>query len=306
MVSAALPGCATSLDYGGALTAVPYDLEPGGRIVVEVSIDDRGPFRFALDTAASGSFVFSGPIETLGLELDTGRMVSVYGAVASGSFPLVEVGRLRLGDVSLDGAALIALTAQTPATRSIDGVLGADFLRRYSVGFSAGERVLRLFSPGSLQEGAYRGWASVPLEPRFIGASREPLHFLEIEIAAQRIPALLDLGAGLNVLNPSAAFALRLSPNRIERAGELADALGAEPVLARFSSQQLRTGRVSWRNELFLIADMAIFSTLDYADRPLAILGSGLFNQRDFLIDLARERLLVRNAMPELEEEAER
>ncbi len=62
------------------------------------------------------------------------------------------------------------------------------------------------------------------------------------------------------------------------------------------------TGGVRWEDEDFLIADLDIFSTLTGDDEPLAILGSALFNQRDFVIDFVRNRLLVRRAMDEIDE----
>ncbi|MFQ5548833.1 MAG: hypothetical protein ACE5FV_11105, partial [Woeseia sp.] len=64
---------------------------------------------------------------------------------------------------------------------------------------------------------------------------------------------------------------------------------------------EVRTARVRWRDEVFAIADLRIFATLRRGDSPLAILGSGLFNQRDFVIDFVRNRLLVKVAMDEMD-----
>ena len=49
-------------------------------------------------------------------------------------------------------------------------------------------------------------------------------------------------------------------------------------------------------------SDLEIFKTLQQGDSPLVILGSGLFNQRDFVIDFVRNRLLVKVAMDEVDE----
>ncbi|MEM7280470.1 MAG: hypothetical protein AAF438_02390 [Pseudomonadota bacterium] len=53
-----LLGCATVLDQDGAVAIAPYHLRDAGRIVVEVTVNGKGPFEFALDTAASISVVF--------------------------------------------------------------------------------------------------------------------------------------------------------------------------------------------------------------------------------------------------------
>ena len=56
-------------------------------------------------------------------------------------------------------------------TSGIDGILGVDFLRRYAVGFSTRDRVIRLYPPDLVARRNYRGWTSVPLEPEYIGDS---------------------------------------------------------------------------------------------------------------------------------------
>jgi predicted aspartyl protease len=301
LVAATVAGCAQPLDLDDALAVVPFEIQAGGRIIVEVELNNRGPYRFAVDTAATGSFLVSRVRSELALEPVPQITATVHGAVASGRFPVVDVDRLTVGSETWNGARLIALPGATGATASIDGVLGADFLRRYAIGFSARERSLRLYLPGSIGAEAYEDWTAIPIEPRFIGQSQEPLHFLEITIAGRDVPALLDLGAGLSVLNPPAARMLRLSAVGTGESGEFSGAVGNEPVLAQFRTQQVRTGRVRWRNETFLITDVGIFETLQSADSPLAILGAGLFRQRDFIIDFERNRLLVRTSMSELE-----
>lgn len=295
-------GCAQPLDLDRALAVVPFELQPNGRIIVDVELNGRGPYRFAVDTAATGSFLFARVRRELALEPMPAITATVHGAVASGSFPVVNIERLTIGREAWTGARLIALPGNTGATSTIDGVLGADFLRRYVTAFSTRPRSLRLYAPDTVDAATYREWTTVPLETRFIGESEEPLHFLEITIAGRSVPALFDLGAGISILNPPAAEALRLSTVRTRESGEFSGAVGNTPVLAQFRTQRVRTGRVRWRNETFLITDLEIFETLQSNHSPLAILGSGLFNQRDFVIDFPRNRVLIRSSMTEIEE----
>ena len=292
-------GCTTPLEPDASLTVVPYTLLPGGRVVVEVEINGQGPFRFAVDTAATGSFVTERTRELLALPHVPGVTTTVYGAIATGEFPLVDIERLQLGSETWPAARLIALPSDTSAMATLDGVLGADFLRRYSVGLTAADRALRLYDPETIGARVHRGWSEVALTPRIVGRSLEPLHFLQISVEGRSVPALFDLGAGVSMLNSAASTALRLEPIRIARRGEFSDAVGSEPVVATLGTQDLRTGDVAWRNETFLIEDLAIFSLLAPEGEPLAILGSGLFTQRDCIIDFARERLLIRWSMNE-------
>lgn len=297
-----LCGCARTLSQEGALTVVPYDLQDSGRIIVDVQINDRGPFPFALDTAASISFIFDKVRNELGLETVPETSATVRGLVASGRFPLVGVDRLQVGSEIWSDIELVSLPGETDATAGIAGILGIDFLRRYGVGFSTRDRVVHLYPPHLVRNRSYIGWASVPLAPFSIGESTEPLYLLEVEIGGRTLPALFDLGAGLNMMNPSGARFLRLVPADAEESTVLSDVLESTPLLVRLKSEAVTTADIHWQNEEFLIADLEIFSTLMRKDSPLAILGAGLFNQRDFVIDFDRNRLLVRVAMGEVDE----
>lgn len=293
-----LSGCGHTLREDGALTSVPYDLDSGGRIIVDVRLDEQGPFRFALDTAATVSLVTAELREKLQLSSVSGRSVTVHGLVASGQFPLLQADRVDVGEVAWIDAEIVPIPGETYATASIDGVLGMDFLRQYAVVVSTQARIVRLYSSELVRHRSYRGWASIPLEPRHVGESSRPLYFLDIEIAGRTLPALFDIGSGQNIVNSPAARFLRIIPLSLEGFVMLTGPLAGARVTTRFDSDQVATQGIHWRNTAFLVADLEVFSTLNYEDEPLAILGSGMFNERDFVIDFARNRLLVRVYMP--------
>jgi hypothetical protein len=290
------------LDQDGALAIAPYHIEDSGCIVVEVRANDQGPFHFALDTASSISVIFDELRNELELELVPEQWVIIHGLVASERFPLLIISRLQVGREIWVDPRIAALPGETAAGATIDGILGVDFLRRYAVGFSTQDRVVRLYPPDLVGRRSYRGWASVPLKPEPIGESGAALYFFEIEIDGQKVPALFDLGAGLNMINWPAARSLRLAPMGRKGDEVLTGALESTPVMARFNAKEVTTASIRWRNEVFLVADLEIFATLQQGDSPLVILGSGLFNQRDFVIDFVRNRLLVKVAMDEVDE----
>ena len=292
-------GCASVLDEDGALAIAPYDIEENGRIVVEAQVNGQGPFAFALDTGASISVVFDEVRNELELEPVPGKSVVIHGVLASGNFPLLNISRLAVGREVWADPRIALLPGDTSATSGIDGILGVDFLRRYAVGFSTRDRVIRLYPPDLVARRTYRGWTSVPLEPEYIGDSGAALYFFEIEIGGQRIPALFDLGAGLNMINWAAARSLGLEPVDVRDDDLLAGAIESAPVVARFRFDEVTTGRIRWRDEEFTVAELEIFSTLTPGRTGCAILGAELFTQRDFIIDFTRRRLLVNVAMDE-------
>jgi hypothetical protein len=297
----ALGGCAHTFDPDGALAALPYTLQGNGRIVVEATIAGQGPFAFALDTAASRSMINDELRVALGLETLPGLSASVRGLVASGLYPVVSIPEIVLGPERWTDARVVSIPPLTAATRTLDGVLGIDFLRRYAVGFSPEDRVVRLYPPAVVSRRVYPGWATVPLEPRRIGATSEALYFFDIRLGDQSVPALFDLGAGLNMLNTAGAIYFQLTDRSMSRRPLVAGAFDETGMLGRLTDEPVTTGSVTWRDEVFLIGDLEIFETLSYADRPLAIIGAGMFNQREFVIDFERRRLLVHASVPEVE-----
>ena len=292
-------GCATVLDEDGALAMARYDIEENGRIVVDVQVNDQGPFAFALDTGASISVLFDEARNTLELEPVPGKSVMIHGVLASGTFPLLNISRLAVGREVWAGPRVASLPGETLAATGIDGILGVDFLRRYAVGFSTRDRVIRLYPPELVALRNYRGWTSIPLEPEYIGDAGAALYFFEIEIGGQRIPALFDLGAGLNMINWAAARSLGLEPVDTRDDDLLAGAIESAPVTARIRFDEVRTGHIRWRDEEFTVAELEVFSTLTPGRSGCAILGAELFTQRDFIIDFTRSRLLVNVAMAE-------
>jgi len=277
-------GCASVLDEDGALTTVPYDIIEDGGFVIGARVNGQGPFTFTLDSAASISVIFDELSSELELEPVPGNMIMIHGLVTSGEFPLLSVDRLSVASEVWDDPSIAALPGKAARRTGIDGILGVDFLRRYAVGFSNQDQVLRLYPPDLLDQRSYWGWMSIPLELMYIGGTQTALYYFEIEVGGLRMPAVFDLGAGLNMMNWAAA-----------RAG----AIESTPVVARIRTKEITTGDIRWQNEDFIIADLEIFTALMHEATPCAILGAGLFTQRDFIIDFARNRLLVKTAMQE-------
>jgi len=297
-----LCACASTLDQDGALAVSPYHIATGGRIVVEARVNDQGPFRFALDTGSSISVIFDELRQQLELESTTGESVIIHGLVTSGKFPILNISRLDVGRETWADARIVVLPGETAASARIDGILGIDFLRRYAVGFSVENRVVRLYPPDLVRDRSYRGWASVPLERVNIGEKGAVLYFFDVNIGGRKVPALFDLGAGQNLINWPAARSLDLAPTEQEGEEILSGALESTSDIAEFNAREVNTASIRWRDEPFLVADLEIFETIQRADSPFAILGSGLFRQRDFVIDFVRNRVLVKVAMGEAHE----
>ena len=300
-LSIVLSACASTLDYDGALAVAPYHLVKDGRIVVEAYVNGKGPFDFALDTASSITIVFEDLRKRLELEPIPGTSAIVHSIASSGQFPVHRVNRFQVGDEIWVNARVVSLPGETEAVTEIDGVLGVDFLRRYAIGFSTKEGLVRLYAPHLVREKSYRGWVSIPLEPVHIRDVGAALYFFDIEFGPLTMPALFDLGSGANIMNWPGARSLGVTPKDLSKRHAVSGALGTAPIAAQIEVNELTTRGIRWRNEIFAVADFEIFTTLQYDESPLAISGSGLFNQRDFVIDFVGNRLLVKSTMGEVD-----
>jgi len=295
-------GCAATLDLEGALAIAPYRIEESGRIVVEAHVNGQGPYGFALDTGSSITVIFDELRSELALQPIPGIKVLIHGAVASGKFDLLEIDRLEVGREVWSNPRIVSLPGLTAAGDRVGGVLGINFLRRYAVGFSSRDRVIRLFPPDLVARRAYLGWASVPLDLEPIGESGAALYFIDVDIDGSRVRALFDLGAGLNMINRPGAQLLGIARPKLRHDELFSGALATKPIVSQLAAKEVTTAGIRWRQEVFSIADLEVFEAFRLRDSPAAILGAGMFTQRDFIIDFARSRLLVKVAMKEVNE----
>lgn len=288
-------GCAGPyvLDDDNAAVVTPLEIGDEGHIIIETRINGLGPFRFALDTGASISVIFDTTRETAGISLTDDRPVKIHGMLSSGTFPTTILEELKIGAESWTNVRVASLPAGTIVSDDIDGLLGNDFLRRYALGVSVKDRVVRLYSPSLVSERSYRGWTSIPLQELEVGSAGATAYTITMQINDIEIPAMLDLGAGSNLMNWRTAKAIGVRPIKPEDETEIAGVVESEPVAAELDVHLLQIESVFWRHRIFLVSEYPIFEVLGLEDRVVAIIGPGLFNERDFVLDFERKRMLL-------------
>lgn len=289
-------GCANTLvlDKDDALTVIPHQSSDSGHIVVEAMVNGTGPFRFALDTGASISTIFEDSRKEASVESTPGAVAHVLGMTGSGHYPVADVARISIGDETWEGARVAILPNSTPIAAHVDGILGIDFLSRYAVWYSPEDRVLRLYSNELVAERSYNSWNSIQLSDMPIGDSGAKLYVFEMLIQAERIPALFDLGTTESVMNRRGARRLEVRTRTPRQETDLYGVIGKVPILAELRVWRLQVGKLYFRNRIFLVSELPLFDALDLGRRPFAIVGTSFFKRRDFVIDFAQERLLVK------------
>ena len=113
------------------MLALPTTRDRIGRVLVPVTINGRGPFRFIVDTGANHSTIAPRTVQTLGLTPTQEALFHVDGITGDAQVASVQVDVLRTGDLTIDGAALPIVWA--PVMAGADGILGAAALTEKSL-----------------------------------------------------------------------------------------------------------------------------------------------------------------------------
>ena len=265
--------------------AVPLATDRRGRLIVPVLINDRGPFRFVLDTAAEMAAVSTWLAAELRLPGLGDRERLLHGSTASvpstphliGHFQFDEISRWSLECVAVPPAAL----------GDVDGILGADSLAGavLDVDLERGSVCAGEGSPPTRGDG-WRAAGGV----RWNGA----LLSIDARLGSQRVRAILDTGAQRSIGNE----ALRRSLVREALPADTVEPLiltgvdGSTQVASAVGAPLLRTAGITFAAAPLWCADLPVFARWGYAQTPAMLLGMDrLARVRRLVVDYARGRV---------------
>ena len=125
-ISARAPG--TPEDLSGALAdpeplfAAPTRLDRIGRVMTQVMVNGKGPFRFVIDTGASRSTLSPHLAKALGLTHSVGRNVMLNGVTGAAEVPTVAINSIEIGALKFENQDLPVIF--TSIMGNADGILG--------------------------------------------------------------------------------------------------------------------------------------------------------------------------------------
>ena len=112
---------AGSLAEPEPLFAAPTRLDRIGRVMTQVMVNGKGPFRFVIDTGASRSTLAPHTAKALGLTTP-GRNVMLNGVTGFAEVPTVTVDSLQIGELKFENQHLPVIF--TSIMGNADGILG--------------------------------------------------------------------------------------------------------------------------------------------------------------------------------------
>jgi predicted aspartyl protease len=144
-----------------AVAQIPIELS-GNEVFLQLRVNGSEPLWFGLDTGAGGTVISTETVEALGLKLEgSHRTQGAGGHVPSSTVRGVrlDIGGARLEDLSVQTIALTSI--ENAMGHKMDGILGAEFFRRYVVELDYENQRVGVYEPAGFE---YRGGGeSLPL-----------------------------------------------------------------------------------------------------------------------------------------------
>jgi predicted aspartyl protease len=284
-----------------AVAVAPYHIDPSGWFIVDVTINDAGPFPFIIDTGATRSIVFASLAARMAFPAAELPPQRVIGITSSALHPPFVIGQLAIGEAKLSALVTVVLEDWRPGLRAPLGVLGLDFLTRYRIEFDAEAGEMRLYAPDTAHGLDMRKWRSVPLQRSDFGLNSGDMFLLAGHVDRKPADFMLDLGASTTIVN-SHVFEQRharrpgsaVGFQRDRYAARIIDALEESADGIRVIVRDLQAGTSVWNDLDIVVHNASVFEELGRSDDPFGLFGADMLTGRSFVLDFANDLLLVR------------
>jgi hypothetical protein len=279
-IGARVPGSPEDLAAGLAepepLFAAPTRLDRIGRVMAEVMVNGKGPFRFVIDTGASRSTLAPHLAKSLGLT-QAGRNVMLNGVTGVAEVPTVVVDTLDIGALQFKNQHLPVIF--TSIMGNADGILGVAGFgdQRIDVDFKR-DRVT--VAPSNGRRPHYS------LVTTRVERNDNGLMIFDVRIGRRiKAKAVLDTGAERTLGN----LALQQALNRGRKNREPVSAVvhGATPDIADGDVQEIKQaniGDMTLTNLEVIFADFHVFKLWGLDQQPAMLIGMDMIGVLERLV----------------------
>ena len=288
------PGAITVVGPPGgdeATYAVPTRLDRAGRVLAPITVNDKGPFRFILDTGANRSVVSQRVLTALDLSLaPDGPSIEVHGVTGTAVLPAVVLDVLQAGELILARDHVVPGLGQAVLANAA-GILGGEGLgeARIDIDFVK-DRVTITRSSG--RQRAPSGFLTIPVSLKHDG-----LIVVPGRVGRVRVRAIIDTGAERTLGNNALREAL-LKSRRIASAEMVTTVFGATPDIGLGMSMIAPTiylGEAELRDLEVTFGDLHVFRVWNLEQEPAILIGMDLLGSVERLvIDYRRRELQVK------------
>lgn len=278
------------------LAATPLTRDRHGRVMAAVNINGRGPFRFAIDTAANLSMISSELAGDLRLRAAADPAVLIRGSLGQQAGHTVGIESLSVDELSLGARSLGILPVAQLG--DADGLLGADCLTDCTLDLQLREAQLRIYrSRDAAATAAAATTMAMTLGGSRVAATRhfDSLLALRTQLGRVAVQAILDTGAQRSIGNLALQRALGLrSPGDTHSEAVLTGIDGSRRAAHVIATPPLRLGTVSLLPTPILYTDLPAFEQWGFSRQPSLLLGMDLIGLLGrVLVDYHSTRVLI-------------
>jgi predicted aspartyl protease len=269
-----------SLEIGGEAVEAEADRT---RLSVPVWLNDRGPYRFIVDSGADRSVVGEGVATRLALPAGPG--VRLFDVAGNRDASTVRLGSLRVGSSRVDNIVAPVLQERHMGAQ---GILGIDAL--------ADQRLMMDFEKNEVTvQDARRRPPDVAADEIVVVAKRRrgQLIITQAAAGATRIQAVIDTGAEVTLGNGALRAQVLggkrpLASEQIELVGVSGERITADMVVV----PRMRIGRLSLENVPIAFAEIPPFRLFGLTETPAVLLGTDVLEAfRRVSLDFAAKRV---------------
>lgn len=296
LVLSASAGVARAAD---PVAVVPYRIDYDGSIVVDVTIDGRGPYDFVVDTGATLTLAFQNLASREAFVPTGGPPRRVLGISGSASLDTFKMGDIGVGGVGMADHVGVVLPDWGAPRKTPAGVLGIDFFKRYAVVFDVRARMISLYPHGGIPPELIDDWRSVKLQAKTYAAATGALYSTRGLVNRSPTTFIIDLGSAATLINYRAAEAMFSSVvtrdlgEGFTTGSRLKDVFDDRTRARTALLNRIQIGRSTWRNVGVWVHDASIFDEIGVQSLPFGLLGADLLAAQDFALDFGENRLYL-------------
>lgn len=282
------------------VASIPYRIDYNGWFTVDVTVNGAGPYPFIVDTGATLTAVFSHLTASQNFEPADVPEKRVLGIIGAQDLPAIRIGDLDAGGIGLvDHIGVVIPDWDKPGEKP-DGVLGLDFLSRYTVLFNAQTRQIEFYAPSNPPTEDMSEMTRTGLRYSTFNRDYGGLYTINVSIANRSIPFIVDLGADGTLINYRTMRRLMggiyVDPRRetgSTTGSKIRDVFGDEEAARTIEAGPIRISGARWPRRTLIVYNAGIFAELGLLRRSYGLLGADLLRDRSFIFDFANERFYV-------------
>lgn len=282
------------------LASIPYRLDYNGWYTVDLTINGQGPYQFIVDTGATLTAVFENITDEQAFAPAEEGEKRVLGIVGAQALPAVTIGEIDVGGLKMVNHTGVVIPDWEGDGPKPKGVLGLDFLARYTVFFDATRRVIEFYDPANLPEEHLSVMTSARMRYSTFNRDYGGLYTLTVSMSGRRVPCIVDLGADGTLINYSAMRrllgGLYVDPPRAtgtSTGSRIRDVFGDEARARSIEVRPIRIGGARWGRKTLVVYNAGIFQALGIHRKSYGLLGADILRDRSFVFDFADRRFYV-------------